>query len=905
MGAALAAPLATVGGGHFDAINEALSVGPELVAKPLWPLLDLDLHGLCEAYRRLMELGGSNVAAADLEEVLGLPPLACKVILARRSSLQTFELLALLGVLSHTHAAAKARFLHSLVDRSGTGRLNFQEFRSVATALLRSACFLAQLPRGRWPKVAAVDVLVTPLFEQHAPDISRDTFVSMLMNMGSLAGMLRRFARGTVDQHFILNLPTAKGKPSDAQGHRKPMRSVLPKRSPASRPVMVGRAPLPPDCLYKNPPRMLRPVARMSPNQQDSDGESDMDVRTPSKISPKGRSPPLTPQKPNAGLSSNNSRRRGYFQAVPSQHENALLDKLRRLYDEKAEVAKTKDEDGTIFRREQEIRDEIRVDLANEGRRGTYRRYVDDMRNGVLSTPPGVGILPRGRFWTASQEHVACGGELPYHCIRPLTPGDVQQSVHGRQAAENKQNSGPQTTERGSHLVEHSSTQIYNTFLSQVLDYKKPVGHDSDDEHSHSTDSDLTESVDNHRRLMHTKAEDVLLAFELYRDGYWRKDHQEKTHRHQRDEDVDTILAEAAAAKRSEPSSRKNNPAPILRSLHCFFQSIWPAITTADFNVFLKIIRRSKLPEEAPPYVHVDSPQRQAETLRELIELFDAIDEQGSAPLPPKGVVPLGAVEQFLCGELLTAREIELLATQRQQFGTTFVGKPAGCEAYVDHINDHGRYRFMTTFVEDRDDWAVTVPENERRWVGIQQRMTMCNAEFPTATRTKAGALYKIIGQRMEKLAHFIQDDGHADKAGMPEGTDFIMDESGSGTHFKIPGGDLEVACKPGLIPPHLKESNSGASPSRPSSASGDGQQRRDRLRLVRLYWRYLLGSAVQQQLRQEGDSEQPSYLNLRADGHIDLVGFICILAHDQLRGLFPKGVAPTADHIRVSAHAK
>lgn len=387
----------------------------------------------------------------------------------------------------------------------------------------------------------------------------------------------------------------------------------------------------------------------------------------------------------------------------------------------------------------------------------------------------------------------------------------------------------------------------------------------------------------------------------------------------------------------------------------------------------------------------MDSPQRQAETLRELIELFDAIheSEQGfggrvyqfeaglaelggreldkleaeitgfkqaactrrwaldainnifkmvdlsKLPIPPvppseitvaeyclqhaskiaeclvrvERVIPLDAVEQFLCGELLTAREIERLATQRQQFGTTFVGKPAGCEAYVDHINDHGRYRFMTTFVEDRDDWAVTVPEHERRWVGIQQRMTLCSAEFPTATRTKSGALYKIIGQRMEKLAHFIQDDGHADKADMPEGTDFVMDESGSGTHFKIPGGDLEVACKPGLIPPHLKESNRGtpgsASPSRPSSPSGEGQQRRDRLRLVRLYWRYLLGSAVQQQLRQEGDSEQPSYLNLRADGHIDLVGFICILAHDQLRGLFPKGVAPTADHIRVSAHAK
>ena len=76
MGAALAAPLATVGGGHFDAFNEALAVGPDLVAKPLWPLLDLDLHGLCEAYRRLADLGGSSVAASDLEEVLGFCPLS-------------------------------------------------------------------------------------------------------------------------------------------------------------------------------------------------------------------------------------------------------------------------------------------------------------------------------------------------------------------------------------------------------------------------------------------------------------------------------------------------------------------------------------------------------------------------------------------------------------------------------------------------------------------------------------------------------------------------------------------------------------------------------------------------------------------------------------------------------------
>ena len=37
----------------------------------------------------------------------------------------------------------------------------------------------------------------------------------------------------------------------------------------------------------------------------------------------------------------------------------------------------------------------------------------------------------------------------------------------------------------------------------------------------------------------------------------------------------------------------------------------------------------------------------------------------------------------------------------------------------------------------------------------------------------------------------------------------------------------------------------------------------------------------------------------------IDLVGFVCILAHDQLRGLFPKGATPTAEVIRTTAYAK
>ena len=36
----------------------------------------------------------------------------------------------------------------------------------------------------------------------------------------------------------------------------------------------------------------------------------------------------------------------------------------------------------------------------------------------------------------------------------------------------------------------------------------------------------------------------VILAFELYRTCYWRRDREERSHRHQRDEDIEAILFE-------------------------------------------------------------------------------------------------------------------------------------------------------------------------------------------------------------------------------------------------------------------------------------------------------------------------------------------------------------------------
>jgi hypothetical protein len=837
----------------------------------------------------------SAVTGVDLEETLGLPPLASKIIVARRSCVQIMEILALLAVLSHTHAAVKVRFLHSAADKSGTGRLCFQEFRSVAVALVRAACFLTQLPRGRWPKMAAVEVLATPIFEPYAPQIARDSFVSVLMSIGPLQGMLHNFARGAVDQHFLL---VAKQQLADGQVQKgMPMASVLPQGSSAHQ----SQRHVPNASLYKVLPR--RPGASPSPQKEScEDSDSDFNEDYARLRDGSGLRVPFKPKSSLKCSPSSASRRRGYFQAVPSKKEVALCNKLQRLQRQKAEVARKRDiaSDSTINREEETIRAEIRAEVASQESRGMYRKHVDDMRNGVLSVPLGTGIVPRGCFWTASREHVACGGVLPNRCTRPLTPEDVQHRIREREALEHlnkKAQPKRKSKESPAKVLEEllsracglSSTgnrqsATGSRLTSSVLGLR-PKANDNDGENSESLASedkeDKASSHPRYRNAQHGNPEDVLLAFELYRTCYWRHTPR-KPNRFQRDADIDTILSEA----KNEPSNWKDCTG-CFRTLHSFFLEIWPQLPIAEFRLMLKTIELSKRPAPREALGHVDSPQRQAETLRELIELFDAIDTQGS------GAVPLEAVEKFLCGELLTARETETLVKQRQMFGDIFIGKPAGCEAYIDLIREHARYRFMTTQVEDHEDWLVTVPDTERRWVGLQERFSVKQPkkitidEQPTTAKAKSGALYKIIGQRMEKLAHVINEED-ADAANM---------EADTG---KIPGGDLEVACKPGLISPNLKEYVSGAN--QKQNLDEAGAEFRSRLRLVRLYWRYLLGSAVQQQLR---DSEQPSYLNLHADGQIDLVGFICILAHDQLRGLFPKGVTPTAQFIRGAAYAK
>ena len=71
----------------------------------------------------------------------------------------------------------------------------------------------------------------------------------------------------------------------------------------------------------------------------------------------------------------------------------------------------------------------------------------------------------------------------------------------------------------------------------------------------------------------------------------------------------------------------------------------------------------------------------------------------------------------------------------------------------------------MTTQVQDRDDWSVTVAEQERRWVGLASRFSRVpglqpaapTVEQPTAAKTKSSALYKIIGLQWDIMEAFFQ----------------------------------------------------------------------------------------------------------------------------------------------------
>lgn len=181
--------------------------------------------------------------------------------------------------------------------------------------------------------------------------------------------------------------------------------------------------------------------------------------------------------------------------------------------------------------------------------------------------------------------------------------------------------------------------------------------------------------------------------------------------------------------------------------------------------------------------------------------------------------------------------------------------------SHVDIAHDVQSARFMHTNVADRKEWSVTGHRKDRARHGSGEPAVSSASEL----RHQQQALGKTIARRMDKLAKFLDEvcSGHC---GDSRGADGVVSKC------------IDLASQPRMVP---------------QQAEGQCGE----LRLVRLYYRHLIGSAMHALLR--GDGEHPSYLEVRSDGKLDLVGFVCVLAPDQVFALLPKGQKPTEEWIR------
>eukprot|EP00427_Karlodinium_veneficum_P010644 CAMPEP_0169093386 /NCGR_PEP_ID=MMETSP1015-20121227/17408_1 /TAXON_ID=342587 /ORGANISM="Karlodinium micrum, Strain CCMP2283" /LENGTH=251 /DNA_ID=CAMNT_0009154021 /DNA_START=1 /DNA_END=752 /DNA_ORIENTATION=+ len=251
----------------------------------------------------------------------------------------------------------------------------------------------------------------------------------------------------------------------------------------------------------------------------------------------------------------------------------------------------------------------------------------------MINPPADVGNIPPGRFWTASAEHARCGGVLPRNCIRPLTPEIVHNCIKTQQrgAREPSKALEQQPSLEKSVALLWGSTALQESSLS-VKHARSAEGGTPGGSSARSSMSLNDENRKrNQRAILSIGAvqEDVLLAFELFRSWYWRTDHP-VTHRNQRDTDIEAILGESdrEASAWSYPCTQH------VKSLRNFFATIWPGLTNSHFKQMQKWIENSKTVETFEVPVILENPMRQAETLRELIELFDAIDSSGSGLVP-------------------------------------------------------------------------------------------------------------------------------------------------------------------------------------------------------------------------------------------------------------------------------
>lgn len=809
-------------------VREIFSVRPECVPSSLRPLLSLRLTELCKIYRHILTLPGKTVVPTDLKSLLQIDLSGVRMLTSGPfGKLQKNDFLCILAIASTTHALTKARFIFQIFDENGEGRLNFTSFEALLKAILVAGSILGSGSRSSVSlHHTAINALAHSLFQRHQPHLRKDAFVALATSQDIVLQMFRHFSGGAAEERFFVEPPSE-------------LKANVEDKCPA----------------------VTRHATLMSPGQ----------VRDIDSV----------PELP---------KRKGYFQAVQSEKEVELLTELEKLQGSRVAAAAEGLGLAELEIRDEELRKQLKQEYEDEEKRHEYRRQLHHLRLRGTRRAGSAGhcrlMIPRGHLWTVSAEHVERGGELPVGVEHPITPADVQRMITSHTTVKEK---GLQEHT----LVNHHPTRPMSTrgpgppsmppAAGQLLidDLESQLCSDDDNVSSKkSSQAGFSKSITSQSVRGLTaglRRGDVLLAFEMFRIDYWRKEgsgilllRQANVPIYEKDKDMgpqarerrrnlelDLILKEAQA----EALTLRSGQDITLRG---FFYLLWPQITSTDVETMLRWIKKSKTKEQKVRKKE-DAPKVDPSSLSGFIDLFDVLDTERS------GWIHVEAIERFLCGELLTVterRKRDSYLNCRDDMKSV-----SEYEFYVDHIKHPSSARFIQTVVEDRPEWAVQIPFEDKP--KVPQKMSL--AFDGQWLRDRQLALSRAIAQNMEELATFLDQE---------------LENASGGEANSAFARSVEAASVPQLRQGAWRYDE--CSPTSPR-----------KIRLVRLYWRYLLGQAISKQLRsqtykKEGQDDTHRPLELDKYGRLDLLGFLTVLAHDQVKILFPPSKPrPTSEIIR------
>ncbi|CAE7415622.1 unnamed protein product, partial [Symbiodinium sp. KB8] len=393
-------------------------------------------------------------------------------------------------------------------------------------------------------------------------------------------------------------------------------------------------------------------------------------------------------------------RRRGYFLAVQSSREVALHNELETIQRQRANTEKAVHSALDLEMREQAIREELVTECADEVARREYRRQA------VVDSVVSSSTAPSRTIEDASSEQWPKG--------RGSTGGFTVRS--------------------------------YRASL---------VGSDAE-EVSQASDTLEAESGRLFRKA------DVLLAFDLYRDEYWLREgggmrsllkaglplHPDKhatSHEaaERRKAEISLMLKEIA----EEKPAAVTPTASMELTLRGFLQAVFPFAKKTDIRTMLRWIKH-------PPSDDKVKAGKDFGLLRDLIDLFDAIDSTRTHS------VPVEAVEQFLSGEIITQGETARLRQRRQARTDLRSVTHAACFAHNPRVA-----LILNRMLEDRADWQVALPSHDPRG----------------KRHTVASHAWRALELKMDTLAATLDEELHA----LAHGDEHLLSES------------IEAACNP------------------------------------------------------------------------------------------------------------